>query len=72
MSYPAQHPEDLIAKTAALIASRFSVASDRARRLAVSAMDSIDSHGGNPHDWQTIERTVDVVVQVWVREGLVT
>jgi hypothetical protein len=30
MTYPAEHPEGLVAKTAALIASRFSVPPDRA------------------------------------------
>jgi len=71
MTYPAQHPEDLVEKTAALISSQFSVPPDRARRLAVKAMDGIDSHGGDPHDWKSIEQVVDVVVRSWVAEGLV-
>ena len=71
MTYPAHYPEDLIAKTAALISRQFSVSADRARRLAVKAMDGIDSHGGDPHDWKSIEQAVDVVVRSWIAEGLV-
>ena len=64
--YPTNHPECLIAKVAAAIAGKYSVQSDRARRLAVAAMDGIDFHGGNPHDWKTIER---VLLRLWSRLG---
>jgi hypothetical protein len=71
MSYPAEHPEDLITKVAAAIADRFSVPPERARRLAVAAMDSIDSYGGSPRDWPTIEKVISVVVRTWIAEDLV-
>ena len=71
MTYPAQHPEELVTKTAELVVRKFSVAPDRARRLAIAAMDDIDSHGGAPHDWRSIEQVVDVVVRSWIAEGLV-
>jgi hypothetical protein len=71
MTYPAEHPEVLVTKTAELILSKYSVEPDRARRLAAAAMDEIDSHGGDPHNWRSIEQVVDVVVRVWITQGLV-
>lgn len=71
MTYPAEHPEKIVTKTAELISITFSVSPDRARRLAVAAMDGMDSHGGDPHDWRSIEQVVDVVVRSWVTQGLV-
>jgi hypothetical protein len=65
------HPKDLVERTAVLIVSKFDVTPERARRLAERAMDGIDSHGLDPHDWDTIQETVDVVVRSWVEQDLV-
>jgi hypothetical protein len=56
-------------KASLLIAEKFEVASDYADRLAVAALNGIDSHGGNPVDWETIVKTVDVVVKSWIEQG---
>jgi hypothetical protein len=66
-----KYPEELVTKTADLILSKFSVSPDRARRLAVAAMNGMDSHGSDPHDWGTIEQVVEIVVRSWVDKGLV-
>ena len=65
------HPEEIVERTTVLIIKKYSVAPDRARRMAVQAMDGIDSHGGDPHDWITIQEVVDVVVGSWVSNDLV-
>jgi len=44
-------------------AEKYSVSPARARTLAQDALDGIDSHGGNPHGWSTIEKVVNVVVK---------
>lgn len=66
-----KHPQDLVDRTAALILNKFDVTPERARRLAERAMDGIDSHGGDPHDWETIQSVVEVVVRSWVEKNLV-
>ena len=57
-------------KASLLITEKFNVASDYADRLAVAALNGIDSHGGNPADWETIVKTVDVVVKSSVEQGV--
>jgi hypothetical protein len=56
-------------KTSQLIIKKFHVPPDYAGRLAVAALNGIDSHGGDPEDWETIVRTVDVVVKSWIKLG---
>ena len=65
------HPEDITQRTADAIVERFAVTPDHARRLAIKAMDGIDSHGGDPHDWETIDGVINVVVRAWIAEKLV-
>jgi len=65
------HPKELVEQTAVLIVSKFAVTPDRARRMAERAMDGIDAHGSDPHDWETIQEVVDVVVRSWVEQDLV-
>ena len=55
--------------TTLLIAEKFNVARDYADRLAIAALNGIDSKGGDPTDWETIEATVNVVVKSWVEHG---
>lgn len=54
-------------KTTALIQRRFHVSEDRAQRLAVAALNGIESHGGNPNNWDTVVETVTVVVASWMQ-----
>jgi hypothetical protein len=61
---------ELNEQAAYLIVNRFHVSSDYARRLANAALNAIDSKGGDPSDWETIVRTVDVVVRSWIEHGL--
>ncbi|WP_275260890.1 hypothetical protein [Citrobacter freundii] len=42
---------------------------DYALRLAVAALDGIESHGGAPNDLATINETIKVVVASWVKNG---
>ena len=53
----------------ALIQKRFGVSHDYAKRLAIAALDGIESHGGDPQDWNTVLETVNVVVSSWVEHG---
>lgn len=52
-----------------LIAKKYLVHSDYAERLAKAALEGIDSHGGDPRDWETVVATVDVVVKSWIEIG---
>jgi hypothetical protein len=60
---------ELKENTALLIAEKFNVAQDYADRLAIAALNGIDSKGGDPTDWETIEAVVNVVVKSWVEHG---
>jgi hypothetical protein len=44
----------------------FGVSPEHAQRLAVSALNGIESHGLNPEDWETVKETVRVVVAGWI------
>lgn len=57
------------ARTVALIKKRFHVSDDYALRLAVAALDGIESHGGDPNDLATINETIKVAVASWVKNG---
>lgn len=57
------------AKTAALIKKRFHVSDDYAVRLAVAALDGIESHGCDPNDLASVNETIKVVVAAWVKDG---
>lgn len=61
-------PETL-QKTVDLIKQRYHVTDDYALRLATFALDAIDSHGGNPNNFDTVIETVRVVVASWVKKG---
>ena len=56
-------------KTSLLIAETFHIPLDYANRLATAALNGIDSHGGDPGDWETIVETVNVVVKSWIEHG---
>ena len=56
-------------ETADFIKRLFHVSDEYANRLAISALDGIESHGGNPNDIATIHATVEVVVATWVKDG---
>lgn len=60
---------DMIARTAALIEDRFHVGADHSKRLAIAALDGIESHGLDANDWDTVVETVNVVVASWVGTG---
>lgn len=66
---PAFYSTETETKTAALIQRRFHVSDGYAQRLAVAALDGIESHGCDPNDWGTIKETVKVVVSSWVKDG---
>lgn len=57
---------ELVDRTALLIEGRFKVLPAYAKRLALAALDGIESHGGDSTDWETIVNTVRVVVANWV------
>lgn len=63
------YSEEMIARTAALIEDRFRVAVDYSRRLAIAALDGIESHGLDANDWDTVVETVNVVVASWIGAG---
>ncbi|CAJ0716664.1 hypothetical protein LMG6871_01870 [Ralstonia edaphis] len=63
------YSSDMIARTAALIEDRFDVAADYSKRLAVAALDGIESHGLDANDWDTVVETVSVVVASWIGTG---
>ncbi|MCE9544065.1 MAG: hypothetical protein K8T25_00855 [Planctomycetia bacterium] len=65
------HPKELVERTANLIVSKFDVPPERAGRMAERAMDGIDAHGLDPHDWETIQEVIEVVVRSWVENDLV-
>lgn len=68
-----QHPyctTDIVDKTTQLIIERFDVMPDYAQRLALGALNGIESHGGDSTDWGAIVNTVRVVVASWVENGI--
>lgn len=56
-------------KTTALIQQRFHVPEERAQRLAVAALNGIESHGLNLNNWDVVVETVNVVVASWIKSG---
>jgi hypothetical protein len=56
-------------KTKALIIEKFEVSSEYAECLALAALNGIESHGGNPEDWETVKETVRLVVEAWINNG---
>lgn len=59
----------ILQKTVALIKQQFHVPDKYAKRLATSALSGIESHGGDPNDFETVKETVRVVVTSWVKDG---
>jgi hypothetical protein len=59
----------VLQKTIVLIKERFHVSEEYANRLAISALDGIESHGCDPNDFETVRETVKVVVASWVKNG---
>ncbi len=53
-------------KTTTLIQRHFHVSEERAQRLAVAALNGIESHGLDPNNWDTVVETVKVVVASWI------
>lgn len=53
-------------KTGTLIMENYGVLAEYAQRLAVNVLDGIESHGGNPEDWETVKEAVRVVVAAWI------
>ena len=53
-------------KTGTLIIESYGVSAEYAQRLAVNVLDGIESHGGNPEDWETVKEAVRVVVSAWI------
>lgn len=54
-------------KTTALIQRRFHVPGEYAQRLAVAALNGIESHGLNPNNRETVVEAVKVVVASWIK-----
>lgn len=55
--------------TTMLIQQRFHVPEAHAKRLAVAALNGIESRGGNPNNWDSVTETVKVVVAAWINNG---
>ena len=53
-------------KTGTLIMESYGVSAEYAQRLAVNVLDGIESHGGNPEDWETVKEAIRVVVSAWI------
>ncbi|WP_223437505.1 MULTISPECIES: hypothetical protein [unclassified Pseudomonas] len=66
---PKYYTLNSVDKTARLIVEMFGVSPEYAHLLAVGALDGIESHGGNPQDWETVKETVGVVVAGWINIG---
>lgn len=66
---PEYYTLNTLDKTARLIVEMFGVSPEHAQRLAVSALNGIESHGLNPEDWETVKETVRVVVAGWINDG---
>jgi hypothetical protein len=60
---------EMTEKASLLIAEKFHVSIDYSNRLATAALNGIASKGGDPEDWDTIVRVVDVVVKSWIENG---
>ncbi|RMR37950.1 hypothetical protein ALP36_102726 [Pseudomonas syringae pv. coriandricola] len=53
-------------KTGTLIIESYGVSAEYAQRLALNVLDGIESHGGNPEDWDKVKEAVRVVVSAWI------
>jgi len=69
MSRLPYYTTDVVDRTTQLIVERFKVLPEYAKRLALGALDGIESHGGDSTDWEAIVNTVKVVVASWVENG---
>ncbi|KPX44693.1 hypothetical protein QCD83_23035 [Pseudomonas savastanoi pv. phaseolicola] len=56
-------------KTVTLIIESYEVSPEYAQRLAVNVLDGIESHGGNPEDWEMVKEAVRLVVAAWINTG---
>ena len=63
------YSDEMIVRTAALIEERFHVATDYSNRLAIAALDGIESHGLDANDWDTVVETVNFGVASWISAG---
>lgn len=61
---------DIVERTTQLILERFDVSAEYAKRLALGALNGIESHGGDSTDWQSIDNTVRSVVASWVENRI--
>lgn len=52
-----------------LIQRHFHVPEERAQWLALATLTGVESHGGNPNDWDTVAEIVKVVVASWIKSG---
>jgi hypothetical protein len=60
---------EMTGKASLLVAEKFHIPTDYADRLATAALNGIDSKGGDPEDWDTIVKVIDVVVKSWIENG---
>ncbi len=60
---------EIVLKTATLIQQQFHISDEHAQRLAVAALDGLESHGSSANDWGSIVKTVNVVVASWIKNG---
>ena len=70
MNIPHYYTTEIIDKTTRLIIERFNIMPEYAQRLALGALNGIESHGGDSTDWESIVNTVSVVVASWVKNGI--
>jgi len=61
---------DIIGKISEHIAKRFHLPKDRADQLALNAATAMEAHGISLNDWDTVTKTIEVVVKDWIRNGI--
>jgi len=61
---------DKITKISEHIAKRFHVPRDRADRLGLKAATAMEAHGISLVDWDAITKTIEVVVNAWIGDGV--
>lgn len=61
---------DIIGEISEHIAKRFHVPKDRADQLALNAATAMEAHGISLDDWDTVTKTIEVVVKDWIRKGI--
>ncbi len=65
------YSDELLKKTKILIQEKYLVNEENSIRYAELALDGLFSHGGNPNDYSSVVKAVDVVVQSWIDEEVV-